>query len=309
VKKLFFLLFAGLTCAFPHLNAQIDIEDLGSERPAESKEEPGKPFQIEVSADFVGKAKFRKGDGDHHHLRFWTGLAEISAVYYYDPCHHEALNVALAYERTRLDWRFNPFFNEKNVDTVSLWLGGYTQRLENWIWRGQLSINFDNVAHWDFNDYMNYDLLLWGRYCYCKNFGLHIGFLAQTGMKIDNVYPVIGVDWTYNQNWKINAIFPLNISVVYTINHSWSVDLAARFLDQRHRLKRKEFLSRGLWHYRTTGAEFGINYTPTKWISANIHAGANFGGHLTIANRHYRHRHRLRLDGAPYAGAEIDINF
>lgn len=310
VKKIFYIFLTTLAFHFSNIHAQIDIEDVGSENITPKAIENGSdgPFLIKGNIDVLGKAKFRKSH-DLHNLRFATGQVEFNFVYYYEPCYKEGASVTLLYDRTRLDWKFNPFFNQKDFDNISVLLGGFTERLNNWQWRAQVSINFENLKHWDFEDYMNYDFILWGRYEYCKNFGIHIGFLAQTGMKIDRVYPIFGFDWQYDRNWKINAVFPVNISLIYIIDQTWSVALASRFLDQRNRVGKNEYLTEGVWHYLTGGAEFGLNYNPTKWISANVHVGMNFGGHLTIASRHYHHRHRLRLDSAPYAGAEVAINF
>jgi hypothetical protein len=312
--KVFWAIFA-FSCL--NLYAQVDTEDISSVNITTTgvtdSEAPAGPYLIKGYIDVIGRAKFRKCN-DLPRLKFSTGQAEFNFVYYYNACYKEALSITGIYDRTRLDWTLNPYFNQKDFDNFSILFNGYTERLDNWQWRSQISINFVNLEYWDYQDYMTYDFILWGRYTYpcwetLGKIGVHIGFLAQTGMKIDRVYPIIGFDWEYNDQWKLNAVYPVNIALIYTIDQNWSVDLAARFFDQRNRLRKKEFLSEGVWHYQTTGGEFGINYTPTKWITANVHAGINFGGHLTVASRHYRHRHRLRLDSAPYAGAEIDINF
>ncbi len=299
----------GLTFINTQISADVDPQDIGSENIKAPEEEAGAgPFKLRALVDVVGKAKVKNSFANNH-LYFSTGQGEAGLVYYYDACIEEGANVVLLYQNTYLDWEANPYFTQKDISTLGLELGGFTKRLPDWTWSGQLTINFDNVGYWNFQDYMYYDMLLWGRYAYCKNIGLHIGFLAETGMKMDRVYPIIGVDWEYDCNWKVNLIFPLNISVVYTINTAWSVAFASRFFDERHRVKKKEWLSEGLWHYQSTGAEFGINYTPTKWISANLHAGSTLGGHLKIADRHYKHRHRVRLDPAPYVGGEVTVNF
>lgn len=309
MRKMLYLFLAGLALGCVELQAEVETQDIGTENivTATGNDKAG-PFKIDITGDYVGKAKVHKDCFDGH-LKFATAVADLNVVYYYNDCYEEGLSAALSYERTFFDWDENPFFTQKNYNTVSLILGGFSKRLPDWFWRGQVSINFDNIDHWNSRDYMNYDILLWGRYNWCDNVGVHIGFLAQTGMKIDRVYPVIGLDWQWGCHWKFNAIYPLNISAIYMFNSSWSVGVAARFLDQRHRVKRDEVLSEGLWHYQTTGAEFAINYTPNKWIDANIHAGYDFGGHVKIADRHYNHGRRLRIDGAPYAGAELVINF
>lgn len=306
VKNAFRILLASMAFATTQImaDADVDLEDISNKQVKE--ELPGGPFSIQLSGDYIGQADFKCRELSH--FTFATANADLNFVYYYNPCFKEAATIGIAYTRTRLDWKHNPFFTQKDVDMITLNLGGYTERVENWIWRAQVSINFDNIEHWTFEDYMSYDLLLWGRYAYTRNFGIHLGLLAYTGMKIDRVYPVVGIDWTYCK-WKLSLVFPMDVSLVYTLNKCWSIALAGRFINQRHRMKKDEFFSEGLWFYTSSGAELAVNYTPAKWIKVNAHGGYDFGGHLKVANRHYRHGHRLRFDGAPYAGAEIDLNF
>lgn len=309
MKKLFRHLttICLITAASLAADEDIDVEDLSNEQ---IQYEAAGPFSIEISGDWIGRAEF---DHKHHHdlsdFRFATGQIDVSLVYYYNPCFQEGASIGLSYTRTRLDWNCNPFFTQKDYDMVSVVLGGATQRLECWNWRAQVTINFDNIEHWTLEDYMTYDLLLWGRYAYRPNFGVHIGFLALTGMKIDRVYPIIGFDWVYDCNWKLSLVFPMDISLTYTIDQCWSVLLAGRFFNQRHRVKRDQFFSEGLWFYTSSGAEIAVKYRPTCRITANLHGGIDFGGHLKVAKRHYKEGHRFSFGSAPYIGGEIDINF
>jgi hypothetical protein len=151
-------------------------------------------------------------------------------------------------------------------------------------------------------------MLLWGRYNY-RNVGVNLGFLALTGMKIDRVYPVIGVDWKWGQKWAINLVFPTNVSIVYSINKSWAAKLAGRLFYERHRLKHNEILDKGLIVYTTAGAEVGIDYTPNAKLLANIHVGYNMGGRFKKANMHYHNKRDFTIEGAPYAGCELDYSF
>lgn len=285
-------------------NPEIDVEDLSNEQ---IKQDTAGPFSAGVSGDWIGAAKF--DDHDLEKLKFATGQINLNLIYYYDPCYQEGTSIGVSYTRTRLDWRFNPFFTQKDFDMISVNLGGFSQRFKDWTWKGQITVNFDNIEHWNRDDYMSYDLLLWGRYALKSNLGVHLGFVALTGMKIDRVYPIVGFDWTYNRNWKLSLVFPMDISLTYRVNNCWSILLAGRFINQRHRVKKDQFYSEGLWFYTSSGAELAVQYKPSARITANVHAGGNFGGHLKVANRHYREGHRFTFGGAPYAGAELDINF
>lgn len=309
MKKLFKRMTAICLIAVAFLAADddIDVQDLSNEQ---IQQETTGPFSVEISGDWVGPAKF---EHQHRHdfskLKFATGRIDLSLVYYYNPCYQEGTNIGVSYVRTRLDWQCNPFFTQKDYDMICVNLGGATQRFQDWTWKGQITINFDNIEHWTLEDYMTYDLLLWGRYAYRPNLGIHFGFLALTGMKIDRIYPIIGFDWTYSPNLKLSLVFPMDISLTYTVNDCWSVLLAGRFFNQRHRVKKDQFFSEGLWFYTSSGVELALKYKPTRRITANLHGGFDFGGHLKVAKRHYREGHRFTLGGAPYLGGEVDINF
>jgi hypothetical protein len=308
VKKLFNILLAIMMITATGLSAATGdayLEDVSSE--SNKKDESNGPFMAKISGDYIGQADFKCHDFSH--FTFAIGEVDLSFVYYYNPCIHEGATIGVTYSRIRLDWKTNPFFTQKDFDNISLNFGGFSERLEDWLWRAQVTVNFNNIEYWDLEDYMNYDLLLWGRYAYAPNVGIHIGILAYTGMKIDRVYPIVGFDWTYDCHWKLNVIFPMDISLVYTVNECWAIAAAGRFFYERNRVKKDQFYSEGLWAYSSSGAELSVRYTPTKWITANVHAGGDFGGNLKVARRHYHSGHRLRFEGAAYAGAEVDVNF
>jgi len=312
VKKTLPILLTSTMLSIFSLYAEVDTQDIGTaEIDAESpkaEEDSRGPFKINLSGDYIWGASVdnchRLGD-----VTFATADVEFNFIYYYDECFQEGASIALVYEDTYLDLSKNPYFSQKNYEMGCLLFNVFTKRLEDWEWRAQASLNFDNLPHWNFSDYMNYDILAWGRYACWPNLGIHAGCFVQTGMEFNRVYPIIGLDWEIDSRWKLNLVFPVNISAVYTIDPAWSVALAGRFITQRHRTKRDEPVSQALWIYQTAGAEFALNYNPLKSIFANVHAGYSFGGHLTIRDHNYHHPRRLRLNGAPYAGAEVDLHF
>lgn len=307
VKKILFSLLTGAVVFSSSLKADVDFQDIGPTDLTSVKESNDRgPFKIQFTFDAVGKAKIK--DDNHHRLQFATGEIELSAVFYHEESLKEGASIAISYDRSRYDWHNNPYFRQKDIDGASLTLSFSTERICDWLWQGQLAANFDNLEYWKFNDYMNYDMLLWGRYNY-RNVGINLGFLALTGMKIDRVYPIIGVDWKWGEKWAFNLVFPMNISVVYSINKSWAAKVAGRLFYERHRLKPNEVLNKGLIVYTTAGAEFGIDYTPNSKLLANIHVGYDMGGRFKRANRHYKNKHNYTIEGAPYAGCEIDYAF
>ncbi|MBA3815920.1 MAG: hypothetical protein H0X29_05270 [Parachlamydiaceae bacterium] len=306
MKKILFILLTGAAVLSSSLKADIDFQDVGPTDIVGVRESDARgPFKIEFTFDAVGRGKMKDSD---HRIQFATAEIELSAVFYHDASIDEGASIGLSYERSRIDWNRNPFYRQKDFDVASLNVAFSSKRLCDWLWKGQLTANFDNLKHWNFNEYMNYDMLLWGRYDY-RNVGINLGVLALTGMKIDRVYPIIGVDWKYGEKWIINLVFPMNVSVVYNITQHWAATVAARLFYERHRLAHDEVLKKGLIVYTTTGAEFGVNYTPNAKLFANLHLGYDAGGRFKRANRHYNNKHHYKIEGAPYAGCQLDYAF
>ncbi len=119
-----------------------------------------------------------------------------------------------------------------------------------------------------------------GEYDYSKNIGVHVGFLGWTGLKIDKILPILGFDWTFCEKWTLNAVFPVNVSLVYAYNDKLSFAAAGRFFWNRHRIEKHALLSEGIWEYRNSGAELAVNYALKNFAALNLHAGYTFGGML-----------------------------
>lgn len=283
----------------------IDEQNMGSE----SITEPAKrsPFSFNAHIDGIGKAKINKGFFKGDDVQFAESQAEVGMVLYYCPAYTEGARLAASYTATYIGWSENPWFDQDHFNTISLTIAGFSKRLDRWFWRSQLSINFD-AAIWN-SQFINYDLLLWGRYEYSRTIGIHVGFLAQTGMLLDRVYPIIGADWQISKKWKLNLVYPVNVSLEYALNPSWSLAIAGRSFNSRHRVHYHETFSKALVRYENVGAEFAMKYEEPN-ISANIHAGTTLGsGRYRIANRFNQHAHNYKLDPSGYVGGEIDFSF
>lgn len=293
------------SCSILQANIDVDLTDVGSEHLGGA--EKFTPFFISLNGDAIGKAKFRDSDFNEH-LRYTEVEGIANGIFYYNPECDEGLYGGVGFNVTSLDWHDNIFFRQKRFDTVIVKIGGFSERLCGWLWNGFLAANID-VDHCDLGSYTTYDALLWGRYAYVENVGVHVGLIAETGMRVDHVYPILGLDWTINRSWVLNLVFPVDISAVYLVNDNWSVALAGRVFDSRHRVGKREPLSEGIYTYRNYGTELLVSYEVDCWIEANLHAGYTFGGTLKVANRHYRDSHRLHFGGAPYFGGEFEIKF
>lgn len=293
-----------LALLYTPLNADYSLDDESAETITENTRSP---FTLKISGDWVAQSKHRNHNYKGH-IEFNHEEIDLDSVVYYDECYEEGVSLGLAYERTFLHWNDNPFFHRKNYDTFSVALTYFTQRLQGWRWIAQGSFNID-AQQWQFSDYTNFNILLWGRYDYCQDLGLHVGFYAEAGMKLDRVWPIFGIDWRIQDHWTLNLIYPLNISLVYACDDSWSLALAGRIFNERHRAGKSGGFYQAVWRYQSLGGEIVLNNNWCQWLKSNIHIGYTFGGKLKVANRDDKHSHRFKFKSAPYVGGELTASF
>lgn len=302
-----FISFISLTTSV-YADSSIDFTDTSTETLIPQKPPRQSPFTFSIDLDWVSPTKIKKGFFKGDTLKFAEADAELGFIFLYHPQYKEGANLVIGYTETLLDWPGNLWFSQNHFHTVSLSLGGFSERLCRWFWRGQITVNMD-TSEWQSN-YMNYDFLLWGRYEYSSNFGLHVGLFAQAGMYMERVYPILGIDWQASDKWKINLVFPVNVSIEYCLNSRWTLLLAGRNFDSRHRVKRThcERDSQPVWRYQNVGAEFAVKYVRDN-MKVNVHAGSTLGGQLRIANHRNQHPHHFKLNPSLYAGADVSTNF
>lgn len=311
LKRLCFL----LAFAFP-LTAELNDDNYTAEQLLANSSLEGtedqSPFSVDISFEGTGKSKFKheRCKLPLDHVQFAIGEIDASAVFYYNPQCKEGLLATLAYSATQIEWK-NPYFKQKHFDTVSIALGGFTERACDWVWKGQVRLNAD-VDYFKASENLYWNILLAGRYAYTECLGLNVGFIVFTGMKIDRIYPIIGLDWTINDSWKLNLVYPTNIGLIYTFNKQWAFSISSRSFDERHRVgdaKLKKW-DRGLIEYRATGVEAGVTYTTCneKWL-ANFHVGEILGGRLRVFKRHHNDMKKYRFKTAPYIGGEVAGRF
>lgn len=295
-----YLAFSQLTYA----DIVIDPQDISQEEIAQSA--TSTPFSLSTHIDYINGAKINKGFYKGDKIEFGEGEAIASMVVYYNPCLTEGIRVSAGYTATYLHWCENPWFDQEHFNQVDLSVAGFTKRVKDWFWRTELTASFD-ADEWSFQ-YTTYDIILWGRYDLCENIGLHIGAFIETGCRMDRVYPILGFDWQITEKWRLDAVFPTNITLAYAFAKKWSLGAAARFFDPRFRVHSDEHSLKPLVRYTTMGAEFFVKYGDDK-VTANIHCGSTLGGRFRVANRHNDHAKGYYLDPALYGGAEIEVVF
>lgn len=281
-----------------------------SKQPSQVEECEG-PFSISAFVDASGKAKaeHKHCKPNYHDSQFLKAEVDTSFIYYYVPCYKEGLLTTLSYSYTKINWD-NPFFNQHHFNTVSFGLGAFTHRLEQWTWEALVRCNADVDYNFKWADYLNFDITLYGRYTLTDWLGFNVGFIALTGMKIDHLYPIIGLDWTISDNWKLNLVFPINISLIYILTPEWSLGIAGRSYEERHRVGKHNHYSRGTVEYYASGAEGGVYYASLdKSLQANFHLGGFFSNMIKVARRKHNHSHRIHFGSSPYLGGDIAYRF
>ncbi len=282
-----------------------DSNDFGGvENAGQKAEEESGAFNVHTGFDYIGSTEIDKHGFHHDHIKYSNVEVGGGAVVYYESCIKEGVQISLNYNRTKFR---NPFYHQSIYNTINVGVAGFTSRACDWDWQAYVAANID-TDHPSF-EYTTYDFLVWGRYDYCPDYlGFNIGIIGETGLKADRVLPVIGVDWKINECWKLNAVFPINMSLIYKIDENWSADIVGRVFSSRHRVGKHEPIPKGIWIYRNAGIEAGLNYDLCTF-HVNCHIGYTVGGRVKIANRHYEHSHRYNLDSAPYAGGEVSYRF
>lgn len=303
-----------------HALCQLNSDDYAAQtllaEQMEAGEEPLKPFSFSATFDIAGKADFKQKRCHRklHDVQFAIAEVNGSTGFYYNPACKEGLIASAGYSYTRIKWD-NPYITQDHFNTVNVAIAGFTHRTTPWTWSGQVQVNAD-VDHFSLSNYVTYNLILAGRYACNECVGLHAGFIALTGMKIDRVYPIIGIDWQINEDWKLNLVFPLNVSLLYAIDKEWSIGIAGRGFEERYRIGKQSSsrlhrkYSRGLVEYRATGVEAGVYYTSCdESLQGNLHVGELIGGTLKISNEQHKESHRFRFRSAPYIGGDIAYHF
>lgn len=311
MKRTFQTLVMGLVfLSYPiYGDDRIDVtrQDVGSETMAEPKQDDN-AYRIAARADWITRTKIDKKGFHKDHVEFYLVEAQGEGIVYYNESCKEGLSLGLGYSNVGFRWKQNPYFTTDNFNLISFTVSGFSERISNWLWNAYVTMNWQ-PDYSDFYDYSSYDLMLWGRYEYIPNtIHIHSGFFVQTGMKVDRIWPIIGFDWKFMEKWKLNAVFPVNISIEYEYSQNWSAALAGRMFNLRYRVGKNERIKEAIFEYYNYGAELAANYANGSFI-ANIHAGTTFGGQFKISNRQHRRKRHFDMNATPYFGGELAFKF
>lgn len=254
---------------------------------------------------WIGKAPLDSNDSGHLYFRknnvFLNLLVPISKESYFFP--------RFDWVNFTLDWDKNLKFKETHFNYTQFGLTFFTRAIDDWRWilRAEYNIDIKHFSHP--GTYGLFSGLIWGKYALYEKWNYHVGAFATIGLERTVVYPVIGLDFSPDKHWVIEAIFPIMYSLQYNIDKNWRVSIKGRPLKERYRVGASEFQPRSIFTYSSIGAEFNLRYERFLWLEIELYAGYNFGGNFYIKNQGGHKPLYTDLGGAPYAGASLDYGF
>ena len=264
--------------------------------------------EIRSQYDHISKADFETPEVQGQDLQYSETESEILYMHPFD-CHTGGL-FGIGFDSTHLEWEENPWFREKDFYYVNFSLGAYTTIICDWNWKAKLTWAFDTEHQR--SSYQLFYVVLWGTYEYrCNCYGpvnLHIGMWGRTGIERNLVLPIVGVDFKPRECIKLTLVFPVDMAAQYLFSDCWSLTARYRYFLRRHRVDDDEPLSRGIFEYRNTGLQVGINYDRC-WISADVHIGYAGSQDLKVINCTGSSSIHYKFESAPYAGGKLAIRF
>lgn len=270
------------------------------------------PWHFEADGRTVGSATFdnpHKSKGSH----LTYSDAHVFGYYSHFLNPNNALSWQLGYTYMRLNWDKPDRFDQKNFHLGVASLAYISTGLDRWRWIVNLGLTVDTTT-FDFGHSSVYYGLLWGRYAFRQNFGVHGGLFGITGVHTTYTLPVIGFDWTIAQKWQLNAVFPLDFSLTYHFNNMWSAALFWETFGGPYHYPWR--VNGGQGRFRdaivevySKGLELDLNFDFRKNFHAGIGGGYNFGGWLLVRNHEGRHGRYYKFNSAPYAQANLAITF
>jgi len=269
-------------------------------------------FHFEADWNWIARAKFKTPEEAGNKIGYNEGELNLSYVRFLNRCDGFALG--LGYSRSHIDWTNNPFFTQKTFSKFLVDFQTFTKRMECWDWRLGLLAAFD-TGRIDFYEHTMYDFLVWGRYAWQNSWcipeiGLNIGFIGRTGIDKDWVIPILGFDIGQEKFWKIHFIYPVDMIAAYYLTDEWSIDIAARIWNTRYRVGKNEPLPEGIFEYRNSGVELGLNYECSPLLSANIHIGSTLGGgDIKVSDKNDHTVRHNKFRSSIYAGSSLNIKY
>ena len=210
---------------------------------------------------------------------------------------------------TVVDWTSNPFFDETDFNYINLSTGIYT----DWLDPITLILSagvFLDTAHFSFIDYTLFQPLAQAKYHITQSLEADLGVICEIGLDRNEYWPIAGFNYIPPEtNWRIHAVYPINIDLEIDVNECLTAAGALRFLRNRHRVGDDNPLPQAVFQYKSWGAEFNLNFHPYSWVTIMGAVGTTLSGRLRIANRTNSEASVYRFENTPYGAFNAILSF
>lgn len=271
----------------------------------------GKHFHLDTEYRDIRKARFRTESvkGSHVHYADAHGFAYFS--HYLTP--DNFLSWQVGYSFLEFDWNKNPRFRQNDYHFANASLGWVSTSIKDWRWVLSAAVSVDTQT-FNFGQSGVYYGLMWGRYQFTPTIGMHVGWWGYVGVENGYMLPILGLDWSPTKHWRINGIFPINISIEYLFNKYLSTAIEWATFGRPYRFPMRAHGGKGRFHngifeVYSQGLELDLKFQAHNTISLAVGAGWNFGGWILIKDRHNHHGKYYKYDDAPYAQARLRLTF
>jgi len=297
------LLYTCLVCSalfgYDEFEAQFDI-------PAEPP--PYSPLSLSGSYLQVARARFQDplsiAGEKLTYKQFDTAVAYTHPL---DSCY--GLIFGAGWVGTVVDWPQNPSFTETDFNYVNLSTGIYTDWLDPLTLIASIGIFLD-TAHLNLIDYTLYQPLLQGKLQLFRSLEIDGGVIFEVGLDRNEVWPIVGFNYIpEDTNWRVHAVYPINVDVEFDVNDCLTAAAAMRFLRNRHRVGDDNALPQAVFQYKSWGAEVNLNYHPFNNFNLVGAVGMTIAGRLRIANRINEEANVYRFENTLYGAANVVLSF
>ncbi len=205
-----------------------------------------------------------------------------------------------------LNWNNNPKFNEHQFYYAQFSLTMFSIELEKWRWILRASYNIDTKHFDNPSQYGLFSGLVWGSNEINEKFNCHFGALGYIGMEGDQVWPVIGFDYSPTKKWTMFAVFPIEYFIKYKFNPNWHLSAKVRPLKERFRVGENEPQPKSVFSYTSVGTELNLHYEIFRRLEIEAFGGWNFGGDFYIKDESGNNPLYSNTGGSPYGGASLN---
>ncbi|MBS0622591.1 MAG: hypothetical protein JSR80_06500 [Verrucomicrobia bacterium] len=257
---------------------------------------------------FLHTGRARIADEHLKNERFGFQQAEVRLGYLAPTGCLTGLAPTIGFRETDIDWKKNPYMHSRHFQELYLGAYAFTRCIDCWYWQVGLGW-WQQLYRLQLGHYGMMEGLLWGRYQWWRNVGVHVGTYVEAGRRQGFVRPIIGIDWKINDRWHAYAVYPVDTKIVYQVNPAFCLALAGRPNRTRLRLEDTDPDPEGLLEYRMWGVEGRATYQPSVLFKIDTFVGSTIWSFIKVNNRWNKRIVYTNLKDTWYAGAHIYLSY